>query len=191
MSEAATPEVNDAAVQQDELAVLKTRADKMGITYHPSIGLDKLREKVNGALVDQAPDTTKPAENTAGKETDGQRRARLIKEASALVRIRVTCMNPNKKEWEGDLFTVSNSVVGTFKKYVPFNAEDGWHVPNIIYKQIKARKCQVFSTVRDNNGNKMRKGKLINEFSIEVLDPLTPEELEDLARKQAMANSID
>jgi hypothetical protein len=34
----------------DELTSLKARADLMGITYHPSIGVDKLREKVQAAL---------------------------------------------------------------------------------------------------------------------------------------------
>ena len=32
--------------ESDELTLLKERADLMGIKYHPSIGVDKLREKV-------------------------------------------------------------------------------------------------------------------------------------------------
>ena len=34
----------------DELATLKERADKMGITYSPNIGIEKLKEKINAAL---------------------------------------------------------------------------------------------------------------------------------------------
>ena len=77
------------------------------------------------------------------------------------------------------------------KKYVPFNADEGWHVPTIIYKQLVNRECQVFTTVRDARGNASRKGKLIKEFAIEVLPQLTPDELQELARRQAMAKSID
>lgn len=187
------PESNDTDLVQDELTVLKQRADMMGISYHPSIGLDKLKEKLANALSEEPVEAVEdePEVSDTKTETVGQRNSRLKKEASKLVRIRVTCMNPNKKEWEGEIFTVSNAVVGTFKKMVAFNTEDGYHVPHIIYEQLKERKCQIFQTVKDSRGNKMRKGKLINEFSIEVLPPLTEKELKELARKQAMAQSVD
>jgi len=124
-------------------------------------------------------------------ESKAAKLARLRKEASRLIRIRISCMNPNKKEWEGEVFTVSNSAVGTHKKFVPFNNEDGWHVPNIIYKHLLERECQIFQTVKGPRGNKIRKGKLIKEFAIEVLTPLTPVEIQELATQQAMGNNID
>lgn len=165
----------------DELTALKARADMMGVKYHPSISLEKLKEKIT-AHMNAGED--KPV---AEPEMD---RAALQKSASELMRIRVTCMNPAKKEWEGEIFTVGNSVVGTFKKYVPFNADEGWHVPRIIYEQLKDRECQVFTTVRDSRGNSTRKGKLIKEFAIEVLPNLTEEEIKELAQRQAMAKSV-
>ena len=73
------------------------------------------------------------------------------------------------------------------KRYVPYNAEDGWHVEQILLNQLRERQCQIFVTEKDSRGNKIRKGKLIREFAIEVLDPLTEEELHDLAQRQAMA----
>jgi hypothetical protein len=100
-------------------------------------------------------------------------------------------MNPAKKEWDGEIIAVGNSAVGTIKKYIPFNADEGWHVPKIIYDALVDRQCQVFTTVKDSRGNNLRKGKLIKEFSIEILPPLTKEELEELARRQALSRSID
>ena len=100
-------------------------------------------------------------------------------------------MNPAKKEWEGEIFSCGNTTVGSFTKYVPFNADDGWHVPEMIYKMIRDRQCQVFYTVTDDKGNKIRRGKLIREFAVEKLPPLTPEELHELAQRQAMSKSID
>lgn len=164
----------------DELANLKARADMLGIKYHPSISLEKLREKVNASLDPEEKAAAAPAVD----------RAAMQRQANELVRVRVTCMNPAKKEWEGEIFTVGNSVVGTIKKYIPFNADEGWHVPRFILDQIKARECQVFTTVKGPRGNTTRQGKLIKEFAIEILDPLTEEELHDLAQRQAMANSI-
>jgi len=107
--------------------------------------------------------------------------------ASRLVRIRVNCMNPNKTEWEGEIFTVGNRFFG-FKKYVPFNNDEGWHVPFMIYEHLKERKCQIFYNTKDDRGNKTREGKLIHEFAVELMDPLTSEEMQELAQRQAMAN---
>ena len=177
----------------DELATLKARATQMGLNFHPSIGVDKLREKVNAALSSDKPqeDASEAQEGvspTQAKETPAQYRQRRYKEAAELVRIRVTCMNPAKREWAGEIFTAGNATVGTFKKYVPFNSDEGWHVPRIIYNMLVERRCQVFHSVPDGRGGKKRQGKLIPEFAIEVMPALTPEELKSLAQRQAMAN---
>ena len=110
---------------QDELTSLKARATMLGLTFHPSIGLEKLREKVNaaatGTAVPDAPVVSAPAPVVVA-ETEGQKRVRMKQDALRLVRIKVACMNPAKSEWEGEIFTVGNSVIGSVKKYIPFNA---------------------------------------------------------------------
>ena len=176
----------------DELTTLKARADLLGISYHPSIGLAKLKEKIDQALEPEAPVQEVKEEAAAPTvETEGQRRQRLKKDASALIRIRITCLNPAKKEWEGEIITVSNSVIGTIRKYIPFNADDGWHVPQAILNMLNERMCQVFNSVPDGKGNMVRKGKLVKEFSIEVLPDLTPSELYDLAQRQSMSKTVE
>ena len=184
----------DEVVVQDELDALKARANLLNVKFHPSISLEKLREKVNAAVTSDGAATSEeeakdPAEPK--QETLGEKRKRLKTEALKLVRIRLTCLNPAKKEWEGEIITVGNSLIGSVKKFVPFNADDGWHVPYVIYQQLKERQCQIFQTATDARGNKVRRGKLIKEFAIEVLPPLTKEELDELARRQAMAKAID
>ena len=179
-------------IVQDELDALKARANLLGVKFHPSISLEKLREKVNAAVTseDKVDEVTNAPSETK-QETIGEKRKRLKAEALKLVRIRLTCLNPAKKEWDGEIITVGNSLIGSVKKFVPFNADDGWHVPHVIYQQLKERQCQIFYTATDARGNKVRKGKLIKEFAIEVLPPLTKEELDELARRQAMAKAID
>ena len=173
---------------QDELSSLKERATLMGIAFHPSIGVDKLREKIAERLKGESAQTNEVT--TAAAEDENARRLRLKREAAKLIRINVTCMNPFKREWPGEIIAAGNSVVGTYKKYVPFNTTDGWHVPQIIYEQLKQRQCQVFVTERVGPGGiKVRKGKLINEFAIEVLPALTEKELRELARRQAVASN--
>ena len=182
----------DEVVVQDELDALKARANLLGVKFHPSISLEKLREKVNAAVTSEGEaDEVSNSPSETKVETIGEKRKRLKAEALKLIRIRLTCLNPAKKEWEGEIITVGNSLIGSVKKFVPFNADDGWHVPYVIYQQLKERQCQVFYTATDARGNKVRKGKLIKEFAIEVLPPLTKEELDELARRQAMAKAID
>ena len=182
---------------QDELATLKARADQLGISYHPSIGVDKLRAKVAAAMSDEPgtpddeSDEPKTPEQAAPVESEGQRLRRLKQEANELVRIRLTCMNPAKKEWDGEIISVGNSLVGTLKKFVPFNADEGWHVPRIMLEMLQARQCQVFVSGKSKNGVTTRQSKLIREFAIEILPPLTAQEIKDLAQRQAMARGTD
>lgn len=189
----------DTEQEQDEAALLaaaelenlKVRAEKLGVKFHPSISADKLREKIKAAQaegegsVGEQPEV-KSATGT-NEESPAAKKLRMKRESLKLVRVRITCMNPAKKEWEGEIITVANNAVGTVKRYVPFNTEDGWHVEHILLEQLRERQCQIFVTEKDSRGNKVRKGKLIREFAIEVLDPLTEEELRELAQRQAMA----
>lgn len=187
MQESFEPDVDVVEPVQDELEVLKARADRLGISYHPSIKVEKLREKLEKEMSGEVPEKAAPTKVVKEEETEGQRNNRKRLEATELIRIRVTCMNPQKKDWDGEIFTTGNAIVGTIKKYVPFNADEGWHVPRMIYQQMLERQCQVFYTVTNRNGVKTRAGKLIREFNIEVLPPLTMEELKDIAQRQAMA----
>lgn len=185
----------DLALKAAALEDLKERATKLGIKFHPMIGEDKLREKVAEAMTrldgENTPDSGESDEVAATsvyvspKETKAQQAYRLKSEASELIRVRVTNMNPNKREWEGEIFTAANSVVGTFRKFVPFNVP--WHVPRIILEQLRQRQFQHFTTETDQRGNKVRRGRLIAEFAIEELSPLSEKELKELAQRQAMA----
>lgn len=237
-----TPEVLDTTdvPQVDELTSLKAKAGLMGITYHPTIGVEKLRAKVLNALSDtpveladdEDEDSAEPTPEELAEETPvvssvpkpseqaaavvapvapapapvvkedpvpevaaaprvlsvAEARDEARREATKLVRINVTCMNPLKTEWDGEIITVGNNLVGTVSKYVPFNTTEGWHVPNIIYLMLKERQFQQFSAKKVKSGQPTsRVTKLVREFAIEVLDPLTEQELQELKQRQLMA----
>jgi hypothetical protein len=180
----------------DELATLKQRADIMGIKYHPNIKLERLKAKVKdkleGITDEQADEEVATIESAnmakpTAKETADKARVDRRHEALKLVRIRVACMNPIKANMKGEIFSVGNAELGMQKKFVPFNAEQGWHVPNIIFQEIKDKKFVSHYTVKIGNKT-INKNKLIPEYSIEILDPLTVDELKDLANRQMMAN---
>lgn len=173
-----------------ELELLKARAETMGISFHSNIGARALKKKIADALEDvvEAPKPVLVAAPTA--ETIPARNARLRKEANRLVRVNITCMNPNKKNWPGEFISVSNTAIGVIKKFIPFNAEDGYHVPVVILNILQDRKYQTVVVVTQN-GKKIKRSKLVKEFAIEILPALTIDELKDLAVRQAANRSLE
>lgn len=114
-------------------------------------------------------------------------------EQMKLVRIRISCLDPKKKDLPGEVITVANEYLGTVRKYVPFGefTDDGYHVPYCIYTFLKNRKFLNITTTKDRrNGQVKVNQSWATEFSIEVLDPLTPTEIQRLATAQAAAGSL-
>ena len=169
--------------QQTELELLKQRADEMDIGYHPKIGVESLKKKINTKI---NPPTKAGSDSLQGNNSE---RMRLMKEAKILKRVLIINQNPTKKEWGGEYIGVSNSAIGTIKRYVPFDLET--HVEDIILKQIKTRKMTRFYTEKNELGQKVRKFRLVPEFSVSMLDPLTPAELKQLADDQVKRGAID
>ena len=176
------------SIEKEERNALKAKADLLGIDYHPNISAVKLAERIKAFLEDAGVDKQRDDTITGlTSEVDIRRQQRL--DATRQVRIVISCMNPAKKDWQGEVFTCGNTNVGTHSKFVPFNVP--WHVPTIIYKMIKRRKYQQFIKVRGEDGEEYKKSILAKEFTVEELDPLTPAELKHLAAQQSAANGTE
>ena len=176
----------DQDIEVSELELLKERADTMGIDYHPKIGAEALRKKINVVL-------DKPTASTEGTGTLNQnknaKRQALLKEATRLIRVVVLNQNPTKKEWRGEYLGVSNAAIGTIKRYVPYDVET--HVEAVLVKQLKSRQMTRFYTELNENKQKVRKFRLVPEFSVSELEPLSKDELQQLADDQVKRNAID
>ena len=133
----------------------------------------------------------KTAESAAtGMLSIGHAKLKARREATKLKRVIVTCKDPAKQNWEGEIFTVSNDVVGDIKKYVPYNLEEGYHVPQMILNMLKDRKCTIFMNKKGRDGKYVQTAKTINAHNIEYLPDLTQDELDELASEQAARGSI-
>lgn len=116
----------------------------------------------------------------------------LQKEALKLIRIRISTMDPKKQDLQGEVFTVANEYIGTVKKHVPFGeqTENGFHVPHCIYEFLKSREFLHIQT-RTVNGQIETKTRWVKEFAIEVLPPLTREEIAALAADQRATGRLE
>lgn len=164
-------------VKPTELEMLQAQADIMGIPYRNGITVKALRKELLEALTDDV-----------GEELTNTKRSDIEREATKLIRCIVTPMASNMKEHQGQLFAVGNAVLPVIAKYILFNAE--YHVPQIILDHIKAQELQYFVTAKVS-GRDVRVPKMRKAFSVEILDPLTDEELKELARSQENRNAVD
>ena len=179
--------------EEAELAALKERAKMMGLKLSPKIGLEKLKAKIDAKLNPPVEETIDP-----GEETEIQRKARIRKtqrlEQLVLIRCRIANLNPSKRDLRGEIFTVANKYVGTVRKFIPYGeaTDNGYHIPQIIYEQLKTRKFLQVNTRNDRSaGNQIVVDqRWVPEFSIEVLPQLTKEELDKLAASQSAAGGV-
>jgi hypothetical protein len=183
--------VFDAEDTVDEITLLKQRADTLGITYSPRIGVDSLRAKIDERLNEKEPDAPAGGSNKLSKvEQMAALRESMHKEQMKMVRLRITNLNPNKKELTGEIFTVANKFLGIVKKYIPYGevTEDGYHVPYILYTELRDRKFLSIKTRQDKTtGQIVVSQNWVPEFALEVLPQLTQAELNKLAAAQSAA----
>lgn len=187
---------------EEEKELLKEQAKLMGVKVSGNVSIETLRERIRQKReseetserleeeVKATPAATTPRymrKNAAQM----QERQRQKKEMMKLVRLRVTCLNPLKAHMKGEIFTVANKYVGTVRKYVPFGeaTDNGYHVPYILYQELKGRKFNSIRTRKGPNGTLIPETRLVPEFALEVLPQLSQKELDQLARAQMAANN--
>lgn len=183
----------------DELSLLKQRARMLGVDFSNNIGLETLRERVRAKIDgDSDSNSTKAAspELVDPEQADKPKRTlreQLIADSMKLVRVRITNLDPKKKELPGEIFTIANEFIGTVSKYIPYGevTQDGYHVPHCIYLNLLERKFLNIRTYKDkNDGGRVRVEQTwAQEFAMEVLPQLTPDELKKLAVAQLSAGN--
>lgn len=166
----------------DEKEILMSRADKLGISYSNNIGLETLRKRIEAKL-----DEADKAEEEEVKHTPSPLQKKR-KEALQLVRVNITSMENTKNNLSGEIFTVSNNVIGTVKRYIPFGQD--WHIERIFLDTLREKQFQRFTSVNTTNGS-VRRAMLVPAYAIQELPPLTEKELDELRKSQMARNSIE
>lgn len=190
----------------EELTLLKERATSMGIAYSPNIGIESLKHKIQAKLDAPANEDDYDAEGaleavyvkaqskarSAGNDLQALREQQTTEQLK-LVRLRITNLNPSKKDLQGEIFSVANAIVGTVTKFIPYGevTDNGYHVPFILYTELEDRKFVSIKIRKAPNGQDVVEQRLVPEFALEVLPQLTKDELAKLAAQQAAAAGIE
>ena len=199
--QALNPNADEQAV--DELTLLKERAKVMGIPFSNNISLETLRKRVADKMEgkDEAPEvnalTGDPeiAQAMVAKPLNQKANAvalRKLMYAKQMrqVRVRITNMDPKKKDLPGEIWTVANEYLGTVRKFVPYGeqTDDGFHIPYCLYRLLDSKRFLHIRDVKDRTTGIVRQDKVwAKEFSLDVLPTLTQAELDRLAAAQAAA----
>ncbi len=164
------------------IASLKKQADRLGIAYKSNTSVATLQKSIADKLSDGSDEVADaPKAKSISDYHD---------EAMKLVRVIITPMESTKAtNLESEMFCAGNSVVGTVKRTIPFGEE--WHVEQILLNSIKEKYYQAFITKKNALGVPITTSKLVRAYSIAVLDPLTPEELDALADRQIRTRALD
>jgi len=168
-----------------------------GVTVHHKTGTKKLASTLADVRTKEYKEDPKKSDLTGPSEAAKAAKAKHLaamqtpeKLAMKLTRVVVTPNDPTMVNYPGLIFSVGASGLNNgrmVKKFVPFNNEEGWHVPQIILNQIENGQMQKFKTVTRANGEKVLEPYLTKKFNVRILDPLTPEELKQVAATNKLA----
>lgn len=162
---------------------LKEQATSLGITYSPNIGIETLKKKIEDKLGKSEVSESKPSTSTA---TSAPSVSDLKADALALVRIKLTNLDPNDRDLKSETFTMVNRVVGKISRTIPFNRV--WHVEKCLLDSIMDTK---FIIANQSDDESVPEKAFVSKYHVEILSPLTEKELRELAKEQAAGNRID
>jgi len=125
-------------------------------------------------------------------ETNQEIRDRLQKDVLRLVRCRIYNMNPSKADLKGEIVTVANRFIGTIRKMIPFGeaTDNGYHIPLILLTELQSRKFQQLRPKKVRGVEQAPERRMVPEYNIEIMEPLTKKELRELANKQSAAERL-
>lgn len=158
----------------------------------PVVEAQPLNEVLKPA-VERAPDAAPqvaPAVKKVSEMNKQELAYHLRRDQLQLVRVKITNLDPKKREWPGEILTFANEYVGTVSRFVPFGelTDEGWHIEKCLYQMMKDKQFLDIQTKRVN-GQIIVSHRLVREFSLEVLEPLTQNELQKLGQAQLAAGT--
>jgi hypothetical protein len=192
-------------LEATEKQIVETKQDKTTVEV-PIDVLEKMQKQIEALQSISSSGVAQPAvtdvsdlisalrDNKGTVETKGIRvenspnRIERVKKANTLIRCVITPRDPLQVSAKVKMFVVSNDLIGDMKYRVPFNIET--HIPFFIYSLLMSKTAMLLDESITGGDIKIGKTKgghtEVPAYSINLLKPLTPEELKTLAKKQKL-----
>lgn len=174
---------------KEERSVLIKKLKEFGIIAGPNSSLAQLRERYNKELEAQQ---TEPEEKDTGIVSGTDFFGPMWDNSTRLIRVEIRNRNPEKLNLNGEIFTVGNEFFDV-TKYVPYKLNKPYHIPFILYMYLLNKKFFAKHTEEDPQHKGITRVRTVEEreFDIKVLDPLTPEEIKELAAVQQARKNMN
>lgn len=180
-----------AAQTDKELkAELIKQGEELGLSIHPNTSLANMIQMVNMGLIfshHKAPDA--PIKSVVIKDKVAARR-----QAEKLVRVKVSNLDPTKKAYSAQAFGFSNSVVGTIRKVVPFDVDEGFHIPEVlldVIRNVKHRVTKYRTKIHGGSEVQIPYSVEVSSYGIEILPALSADELEVIKQRQLAQQTMN
>lgn len=166
-------------IESYDWKTLKTYASDMGISVH-----SKKREAILSELMAHYQNN-----ELAPVQVEDEVELTSYQRLSRLIRCRVINQNPNETKLPTKLFTVGNMIDDFIpSRVVTFGAIT--HLPASLIDHLKNVTYRYSITKRNAKGHKYTENKELPHYDIQILPPLTPKQLKELAREQKATNRL-
>lgn len=177
-----------------DLETVRAKAKELGVAYHPAqkaetiqFNIDAFLAAKQDAAAVEAITTSEPAV-VPKKETPEEELARLMAEATHLIPVTVTSMDPQDANVTAAVISVGNAKLGQITKAIPFGFK--WYMPKILVDQMEAQIFCRSAMVPAPGGTERVNTQWIKKYAIQYHPQPTPQELADLAKAQAVGNEL-
>ena len=179
-------------IEQNELLEnLKKEADSYDIKYTESATINSLTGKINAykkAMLPEGDLTILKDPKLSASAMEKARINRIIKSATKLSRVQVTCNDPRIRDREGCYRSVSNKYV-KLKKVFTFDTPT--HLPQMMIEYMKGENYLAFTKKKGKGGFETTTAKEIPTFNIQELPALTAKEFQRIALRQQAESVVN
>ena len=174
---------NDAENQhigqpETRLEDLRNQCTLRGIKFHHRNNEEKLLELIAQQDAKDNPVPTKSPGNMTSLEKLHAMRRKCLR----LRRVMITCNDPMKLKYKGEIFQAANANVAAIRKYCPFGNTNGWYMPQLLLNVAEEKQ---FRRPNSDERNALS-GGMAKMYNITYLDDLTVEQFNELKHQQEL-----
>lgn len=175
--------------EKEMLDSLKVVAEDLGITYSPNIKYATLKMKVDAAIQAELPRPDKDEVTKTPEVLEAEKNQAIKLDLTKLVRCMIVSNDPAMKEWDmTPYYSFSNSTITLDSITIPLGVE--WHIPNAYVGMLQAMECKIPVKTKDEKGRPITIRRSVKKYNVNILPPLTAEELEALKMAQVMRDGL-